>query len=115
MPPPVDFKAIFDLSPNPYMLLDREFTYVAVNHAYLRVTARRREELIGRSLFEVFPHDPGDPNNESAAMLRRSLERVLATGEPDVLALIHYRIAQLQAGRPVEDRVLERNPHTDPG
>lgn len=99
MPPPINFQLLFDLAPNPYMLLDRQLRYVAANQAYLRVTASRLEDLLGRRVFDVFPHDPDDPANDSTAVLRRSFERVLATGEPDVLAIIPYRVPQLKDGR----------------
>ncbi|MEZ4410993.1 MAG: ATP-binding protein [Polyangiales bacterium] len=89
----LDFARLFDLLPNPYMLVDREFRYVAANQAYLRVTGARFEDLVGRSLFDVFPNDPGDPRNESARTLRASFERVLASGETDFLAFIPYRVS----------------------
>ncbi|HEU4407874.1 MAG TPA: PAS domain-containing protein, partial [Polyangiaceae bacterium] len=88
----VDFGAVFEHSPNPYMLLDRELRYVAANAAYLRATRSELGALIGRRIFDLFPHDPGSPDNESARQLRDSFERVLATGKPDVLALITYRV-----------------------
>jgi PAS domain S-box-containing protein len=88
----LDLGLVFDASPNPYMVLDRELRYVAVNRAYLAATSRRREELIGRGLIELFPHDPNDPGNENSLRLVQSLRRVLATGRPDVLPFIHYRI-----------------------
>jgi signal transduction histidine kinase/ActR/RegA family two-component response regulator len=88
----LDLGAVFDASPNPYMVLDADLRYVAVNQAYLRVTSRTREELIGRQILEVFPHDPTTPNNVSSQRLVSSLRRVLATGETDVLPVIHYRI-----------------------
>ncbi len=87
-----DFAELFRLSPNPYMVLDRELRYVTANDAYLRATASRLEDLQGRGVFELFPHDPDAPNNASVRMLRGSLERVLATKAPDVLALIPYRV-----------------------
>ena len=100
---PVDFTAVFDRSPNPYMLLDRQLRYVAANAAYLRVTAARLEDLIGRCVFDVFPNDPGDPDNASARMLRDSLDRVVRTREVDVLALIPYRVPDGREGG-VSDR-----------
>jgi signal transduction histidine kinase len=96
--PPVDFKALFEASPNAYMLLDRDLRYVAANDAYLRATASRLDDLLGRHIFDVFPHDRADPVNESAMRLRTSLERVLHTGQPDVLALIRYRVPRLVNG-----------------
>ncbi|NMO16139.1 PAS domain-containing protein [Pyxidicoccus fallax] len=89
---PLDLADVFRLSPNPYMVLDRQLRYVTANDAYLRATASRLEDIQGRGVFDLFPHDPNDPNNESVQMLRGSLERVLSTRAPDVLALIPYRV-----------------------
>ncbi|MFZ5718673.1 MAG: sensor histidine kinase [Pseudomonadota bacterium] len=82
-----DFAALFRRLPSPYMILDRDFTYVEVNDAYCAVLERRREDLIGRNLFDAFP-EPG----ESGRRLRASFERVLETGRPDTIALIPYPI-----------------------
>jgi PAS domain S-box-containing protein len=93
MDPGVDyFKKLFEVSPNAYMVLDRELRYVAANPVYLRETGSRLDQLLGRYVFDLFPNDPDDPGNASARMLQRSLERVLATGERDHLALIPYRV-----------------------
>jgi signal transduction histidine kinase len=103
--PAIDFRALFELSPNSYMLLDRQLRYVAANRAYLDVTGRRLEDLLGRNIFDIFPHDPEDPSNESATQLRQSFERVLSTGHPDVIAFIRYRVPGENAGEgEAEDR-----------
>jgi PAS domain S-box-containing protein len=86
-----DFHALFEASPNPYMVLDRELRYVAANAAYLRVTASRLEDLLGRYAFDIFPNDPEDPENVPARRLRESFQRVFATRSQDVVALIPYR------------------------
>ncbi|RKG98819.1 response regulator [Corallococcus sp. CA053C] len=100
-----DFQKLFELSPNPYMLLDRELRYVTANTAYLRVTASRLEDLVGRNVFEAFPNDPEDPANSSVRMLRDSFLRVLTEGVLDTLALIPYRVPRrTDAGVVVEDR-----------
>ncbi|WP_164018067.1 response regulator [Pyxidicoccus trucidator] len=88
----IDFKLLFEASPNPYMVLDRELRYVAANPAYLRATASRIEDLVGRYVLEAFPNDPDDPNNASALLLRASFARVLERRAPDSLALIPYRV-----------------------
>jgi signal transduction histidine kinase len=88
----LDFAQVFDASPNPYMIVDRELRYVAVNRAYCEATHRSKKDLLGTSLIEEFPHDPETPGNQQARRLADSLRGVFATGAPDVLPLIHYRI-----------------------
>jgi PAS domain S-box-containing protein len=92
------FHELFNASPNAYMVLDREFRFVAANRAYLRTTGTRLQDLLGRSLFDAFPHDPDDPDNENARLLRTSLERVLQTRAADVIAFIPYRVARERGG-----------------
>jgi PAS domain S-box-containing protein len=84
-----DIALAFDASPNPYMLLSPDLRYAGMNQAYLDAVGRKRDELVGRPIFEVF-----DAAGESASVtqLRQSLERVVATGQRDHLALIHYPI-----------------------
>jgi len=93
-----DLGAVFEASPNAYMVLDRELRYVAANAAYRAATGTSHEALLGAGLFELFPHDPDDPNNESARVLRASLERVLRTGEPDAIPFIRYRVPSGEGG-----------------
>ncbi|HEU4926887.1 MAG TPA: PAS domain-containing sensor histidine kinase [Vicinamibacterales bacterium] len=105
MPRSLSFPSLFQRSPNSYMVLDRQLRFVAANDAYLQVTGKRLDELIGRNVFDEFPHDPADPGNESAALLRQSLERVLATGRADVIAFIRYRVPRAEDGDGrIEDR-----------
>jgi PAS domain S-box-containing protein len=108
----IDFKAVFDASPNPYMLLDRELRFVAANPAYLEVTGTRLEDLLGRTLFEAFPHDPHDPHNENARLLRESLNRVLESRAPDVIAFIPYRVPRERDGQAILDERFWSATHT---
>lgn len=105
MPGRPNFETVFQLLPNAYMVLDRELRYVAANSAYLRETASRLEDLIGHHIFDLFPNDPDDPRNAPAIVLRQSFERVLATGAPDTIAFIPYRVPKEVDGRlVVEER-----------
>ncbi|NDV85575.1 PAS domain-containing protein [Aurantimonas aggregata] len=82
-----EFQRIFDVLPTPYMVVDRELRYVAVNLAYADVVLRSADELVGKPLFEMFPDD-----GESGRRLRASFAQVIADGEPDTIAFIPYDI-----------------------
>lgn len=94
------------------MLLDRDLRFVDANLAYLRVTGTTRDGLIGKHVLDVFPHDPADPGNENARLLRTSLLRVLATGAPDTLAYIPYRVPRERDGRVVQEERYWSATHT---
>lgn len=102
---PISHTTLFQISPNPYMVLDRHLVYREVNDAYLRVTGRTREELIGKHIFDVFPGNPLDPADTSVAQLRQSFEYVLREGRTHHLALIRYAIpVESPIGPVFEDR-----------
>ncbi len=96
----IDFEALFSASPNPYVLLDPSLTIVGMNDAYLQVTMRRREDLVGRNIFEAFP---SDPDSASHRQLRNSLETVIRDRVADHLPLIEYAIP-LPNGQGFEER-----------
>nr|WP_261388528.1 PAS domain-containing protein [Qipengyuania gaetbuli] len=84
----IDFRELLASSPNPYVLLNRDLEIAWMNDAYLRVTMRDRDGIIGRNMFDAFPSE-----GESYRQLAESLDRVLRTGEPDEIAHIRYDIA----------------------
>ena len=91
----LDFAALFARSPNPYVVLAPDLTLVWMNDAYLAATMRRREDIVGRRMFDAFP---SDPDSDSHRLLQNSLAQVLRTGEVDELALIQYDIANAEGG-----------------
>jgi PAS domain S-box-containing protein len=92
----IDFRAVFDSTPTPLMLMTVDLEIVDMNQAYVEAVGRSRESLVGRRVFEAFPAE-----REPRRALEESLDRVRATGEPDVLALLHYPIT---VGDVLEDR-----------
>ena len=87
-----DFRALFESAPGCYLVLDTGLDIVAVSDAYLEATMTRREEIVGRNLFDVFPDNPADADATGVARLRASLERVLALAPPDTMAVQKYDI-----------------------
>jgi len=87
-----DFQALFESAPGLYLVLTPTLTIVAVSNAYLKATMTRRQDILGRGLFEIFPDNPSDPNATGARNLKASLERVLAKRVPDTMAVQKYDI-----------------------
>ena len=90
--PQPDFRSLFESAPGLYLVLALDFTIVAVSDAYLRATMTRREEILGRGIFDVFPDNPDDPDATGVTHLRASLERVLRTRAADAMAVLKYDI-----------------------
>lgn len=89
---PFDALAIFEATPDPYLILNTDLVIVAVNNAYLHATSTMREQIIGRGIFDVFPDNPGDLSATGVKNLRTSLERVIKTKQSDRMAVQKYDI-----------------------
>ncbi|SEH14684.1 PAS domain S-box-containing protein [Natronorubrum sediminis] len=94
------FRRLFENVPGNYLIVQPEdYEIVAVSDAYLEATMTERAEIMGKTLFEIFPNNPDDPA-EGAGNLRESLERVAETGEADTMPVTHY---------PIPDRASDSN------
>lgn len=88
----IDYAAVFRDLPLPVLLLTPDFVVADANPAYLKVTGRTREELLGRNVFDAFPDNPADPDSTGVRDISASFTRVLATGKPDVVSLQRYDV-----------------------
>jgi signal transduction histidine kinase len=93
-----DYRALFESAPGLYLVLNRDLVIVAASDAYLSATMTRRDAIMGRGIFEVFPDNPDDPAATGVRNLRASLERVLRSGQPDAMAVQKYDIPLPQGG-----------------
>ncbi|MEU8517660.1 SpoIIE family protein phosphatase [Kitasatospora sp. NPDC048722] len=90
--PVIDYQAVFQALPGAVALLTTDLVYADVNEAYLLLSGRAREQLVGRYLFDVFPDNPNDPAATGVRNLHASLRRVATTGERDTMALQRYDV-----------------------
>ncbi|WP_448028948.1 PAS domain-containing protein [Bradyrhizobium liaoningense] len=88
------FQPEFDSSPHPYMLLDPGpgLSIVDINDAYAAATFISRADVVGRSLFEIFPDNPDDPLADGVSNLYGSLRIVGETGQAHAMAIQRYDI-----------------------
>jgi PAS domain S-box-containing protein len=84
----IDFAALFAQLPSPYMILDSQLRFIDANAAYLEVTGRRREDIVGRFVFDAFPEE-GEPRLLFEGAFRRAL-----AGEANVITRREFRIAR---------------------
>lgn len=94
MLPPSLFESVFSNSSTSNCLLTPtpDAIILAVNDAFLKAASRIRHDLLGKSLFEVFPANPDDEEDTGEWSLRNSLARVIATGEPETMPVQRYHI-----------------------
>jgi len=90
--PTPDFQVLFESAPGSYLVLTPDFTIVAVSNAYLRATMTKREEILGRGVFDIFPDNPDEPTATGVSNLRASLESVLQNRASHTMAVQKYDI-----------------------
>jgi PAS domain S-box-containing protein len=88
----LQFRALFESAPGSYLVLKPDLTIAAVSDAYLKATMTKREEILGRGLFDVFPDNPSDPAATGVSNLRSSLKRVLQNKTSDTMAIQKYDV-----------------------
>src|SRR5579863_7076444 len=89
-----DYRLLFQAAPTPFLVLSPQLTIVGVTDSYLRATMTRRDDIMGKGIFDVFPDNPGDPDATGERNLRASLRRVLDTLQPHQMAIQKYDIRQ---------------------
>ncbi|MBS1527933.1 MAG: PAS domain-containing protein, partial [Bacteroidetes bacterium] len=93
------FKALFEKSPGSLLVKADVpyFTIAAVSDAYLQITSARREDLVGKSFFEVFPDVNDDPDDPYTA--RKVFGQVQRTGEKLDVPVYRYDMLDPASGR----------------
>jgi len=88
---------LFEQAPGLFMVLDPKLRIVAATDAYLRATLTRREEIIGKYVFEVFPDNPNDPAADAQRNSLASFMHVLRTGETDAMVVQRHDVRRPEA------------------
>ena len=87
------YKQLFDAMPGNSILLRANaptYTIVAATPAYSVLTGVRKEDLLGRGLFEVFHSNPNDPDDIGEKSLGISLAHVLEHKIAHELPVLRY-------------------------
>jgi PAS domain S-box-containing protein len=88
----IDYEALFTASPYPYLLLAPDLTIMNANTAYLKMTGRTAEDIVGQKLFDAFPADESNPEATNIEEIRTTIERVIATRSPQTTPFVRYAL-----------------------
>lgn len=100
----LDFRHLFESAPALMLVLDPALHIVAVSDSYLEATFTKREEILGKYLFDVFPDNPEIDDPDGVSNLHSSLKRVLEFKKPDTMAVQRYdvRLPESEGGGFIE-------------
>jgi hypothetical protein len=81
----LDFERVFNQSAACLLMRadETQVTIVAVSDKYLQLTATRREDLVGRNPFDIFPDEAEHP--DGAVSTRRAILEVKQSRKPVVI------------------------------
>ncbi|GGN44110.1 PAS domain-containing protein [Actinoplanes campanulatus] len=94
----IDYRLLFRRAPTPMLVLDPDLMIVEASDAYLAATIARREDIVGRHIFDAFPDNPDDPEARGVEAIGASLQRVLRDRAPDVMPVQRYDVPQPGGG-----------------
>lgn len=87
------YKRLFQAMPGKVLVVrPRSFDIVAVTAEYLKATMTQESDILGKTLFDVFPDDPQEPGAEGVKSLFASLERVQSQKITDVIGVLRYPV-----------------------
>lgn len=94
----IDYASLFETLPERYVVFEvaSQFTMIAASDAYLEVTGKAREQVVGHKLFEVFPDTSERARETGKGELEASLDTVVATKAPDSTGVIRYDLENEQ-------------------
>jgi PAS domain S-box-containing protein len=82
-------EGLFESLPGLFLIFTTDLKIVSISDALLEATTTKRENVLGRGVFEIFPDQPG---TATISNWRASLDRVRQTAAPDTMAIQKYDI-----------------------
>ncbi len=93
-----DYRDLFAGLPAAFLVMTTDWRVVDVNQAYLDMLDRTRADLIGRTVFEVFPPDPAQLDATGVHPLQRAFEGARDTGRPQAMPPFRYDVVDPATG-----------------
>lgn len=86
------FQLLFEKSPGSILIRADapRFTVAAASDSYLQITSVKREDVLGKGFFEVFPDTGDDPDDDNTA--RKVFTKVIETGQKVDVPVYRYDV-----------------------
>src|SRR5688572_30418112 len=91
----IDFEKVFELLPGNHLIIEANpphFTIAAISEELLQTTAKKRKDVIGKNIFEIYGENPENNLDSGPAKLRQSLENVIRTKQSEHMPLTRYDV-----------------------
>ena len=86
---PLDAALAFDLLPDAYLILDRQFLILQSNASYRELVGQSAADLLGKSIFDINQFGPREQRDARRSWLSSALAD-LVPGEPKWSTLFRY-------------------------
>ncbi len=90
-----NFRVLFESAPGNYLILRPNLTIAAVSDAYTVATMTKRDQILEKYIFDVFPDNPDDPFATGVSNISASFNFVLSTKQSHTMALQKYEVRGL--------------------
>ncbi|AUN99708.1 PAS domain S-box protein [Bacteriovorax stolpii] len=90
-----DFRLLFESSPGLFLVFLPDaprYTIVAASDAYTKQSKVKREEIVGKGVFDVFPENPDEMAAQGRKLLVESFKKVMKSNRPDKMDILRYDI-----------------------
>ncbi len=87
-----DLENVFNSLPGLFIVLDQNFNVLGVSEAWLKAANYKRDDLLGKYLFDVVTDDPDDESRSGVENLSASLKRVLQSKERETMPIQKFSI-----------------------
>jgi two-component sensor histidine kinase len=92
------FDDLFDAALEAQLIFDFDLTILAQNARHEAMTGVTRDVCVGRFMFDSWPKNPAQDGPDTEEIIRRSIERMRETGEPDRVPVQRHDIRSPEGG-----------------
>lgn len=91
----MDYQEIFNQLPGCFLVLQPNaphYTILAISEELLQITARTRQDVVGKGVYEVYPENENATTATGPSQLRISLENTIKHKKVDYMPLVRYDV-----------------------